>query len=254
VDDITPYKDDRNAALSPQEFKETKKGKRVFLLGNGPPLRDWSMADLRGVGADTIGINRSWMSADAFTDPITKKEFEEHKGFQGTTYHCFVSGAHAYNLCDGKVKTGVVFSPIWLKWLIDSAECGCGCRYCFVNVLTGGHSPTTFRFDLNHGIMTKFAGYFALQIAAWMGYSEIFLLGFSAIDREGHAHDSNPDKGLITRGGMRRWFQGAADWANSKPDKTIVNCDPESAIDFFPKMGKEEVLERIAMADKEVVL
>ena len=240
---IEPQAGVRNAALPPAQFKDTKRGKRVFVLGNGPTLRQWSMAEIRAVKGETIGVNRSWKSSADGT----------HKGFQGTTYHCFVSGAHAYNLCDGQVKTGVTFCPRSLEWLVDSAECGCGCKYCFVGVLSGGYNPTAFRFDLERGIMTKFAGYFALQLAAWMGYSEIFLLGYSAKDYEGHAHDidpADPGKRKITRGGMRRWFDGAADWAKAS-GRTIINADPDSAITCFPRMSKEQVLERIRAADSE---
>jgi hypothetical protein len=244
---ITERAGTRGSALVPDDFRDTKRGKRVFILGNGPPLRDWNMDDIRNLGADTIGVNRSWKpSKDG-----------KHKGFQGTTFHCFVSGAHAYDLCDGKVKTGVTFAPRSLTWLIDSNECGCGCKYCFVGVLSGGYSPTSFTFALDRGIMTKFAGYFGMQLAAWMNYSEIYLLGFSSKDYEGHAYDDQPEdpgRRKITRGGMRRWYRGAAEWATAKK-KVIINADPDSAILDFPRMGKEELVARIAAADaKEAVL
>lgn len=241
VNEFKPYVADRNNAVPMDSIKDTKRGRRVFLLGNGPPLHDWTMAELKALGADTIGINRSWMASPS----------RDHKGFQGTTYHVFVSGAHGYSLCDGKVRTGLAICPKSLTWLIDSGECGCGCKYAFVGVLSGGYSPTSFKFDLNRGIMTKFAGYFALQLAAWCGYSEIFLLGYSAHDREGHAFDENPQKGLITRNGMRPWFRGAADWANARGDVRIINCDPESAITCFPRYSKDDVLAQLAAADRE---
>jgi hypothetical protein len=243
LNEIEPQAKDRNAALPVLDFKDTKVGKRVFLLGNGPPAREWAMADFKKLGADTIGMNRSWMDSP---DGV-------HKGFQGTTYHCFVSGAHAYNLCDSKVRTGVTFAPRTLKWLIDSSECSCGCKYAFVNVLTGGHSPTNFKFDIDRGVMTKFAGYFALQLAAFMGYGEIFLVGYSAKDREGHAHDDEPDKGMITRGGMVRHFAGAAMWADARQDKLIVNCDVDSAIEFFPRRSKAQVVEFVEAADDKAL-
>lgn len=242
---IEAWTPDRNAGVDIGTIKDTKKGKRVFLLGNGPPLHDWTMAEIKALGADTIGINRSWRPRE---DPETKEIL--HKGFKGTTYHCFVSGAHGYALCDGKINTGLAICPKNLKWLIDSAECGAGCHYCFVGVLNGGYSPTSFKFDLDRGVMTKFAGYFALQISAWCGYDEIYLLGFSSRDREGHAFDADPTKGVVTREGMRRWFSGAADWANARGDKLIFNCDPDSAIQYFPKLTKEQTIARIEAADK----
>lgn len=247
VDQIEPWEESRKATFDINEIRDKKAGKRVFLLGNGPPLHEWTMEDIKGLGADTIGMNRSWRPR---LDPKDPNEII-HKGFQGTTYHCFVSGAHGYALCDGKVKTGLAICPKNLRWLIDSAECGSGCRCCFIGVLNGGYAPTNFTFDLNRGVMTKFAGYFALQLAAWCGYDEIYLLGYSAQDREGHAFEADPSKGLVTRQGMRRWFSGAADWANSRRGKLIVNCDEGSAISAFPKMSKKQVFERIKAADNK---
>ena len=121
-DTVGPQVADRNAAIDVNELKDGKKGKRVFLLGNGPPLHEWTMAEIKALRADTIGMNRSWKpSRDG-----------KHKGFQGTTYHCFVSGAHAYNLCDSLVKTGHVIAPANIRWIIDcrSRSSGDGSIWC----------------------------------------------------------------------------------------------------------------------------
>jgi hypothetical protein len=107
--------------------------------------------------------------------------------------------------------------------------------------MNGGYQPTRFRFDIDKGIMAKFAGYFALQCCAWMGFDQFMLVGFSAGDYEAHAYDNEPYKGRVTREGMRRWFQGAAHWAHATVGKRVINCDPTSQIPYFEKLDKEGV-------------
>lgn len=225
----------------PDDFKDAHKGERVWLLGNGPSAREWTREDLAKLGGRIIGINRSWKPSDD----------GKFQGFQDTDYHCFVSGSHAYDVCAGKVRTGVVFLPEALRWVVQGSECdGHQPDRCFFRVLSGGYSPSAFRFDLDRGVMTKFAGYFSVQLAAWMGFSEIFLIGFDAGDRQGHAYDADPTKGRGTRDGHRRWFRGVADWANAKNARRpgcvrVLNCFEGSRIEFFERRSRDEVMEML---------
>lgn len=231
--------------IPPMEFQDKHKGERCWIIGNGPSARQWRSEDFRELGGVVIGINRSWMpSKDG-----------AYQGFHESDYHVLVSGSHAYDLCNGKFKTRVMFMPRSTRWIVSRPECkGYGKRpedteFCFVGVLSGGYHPTRFLYDIDRGIMTKFAGYFALQVAAWMGFTEWFLIGFSAKDREGHAYDDDPGRGIVTRDGMRRWYAGVGDWAEQlnkrRGDGTmrIVNCDPDSAIEWFEKKSRAEVFE-----------
>lgn len=222
-----------------EDYRQRHAGKRVVLLGNGPTLRNWSQEEVDDMEGWVIGINRSW----------ARSRDGSFKGFKGTDYHCFLSGPHAQDLADGCVSTRLAIFPRSLEFIVNCAESRFK-DFITINQMASGYMPGAFEFDMSRGVSTKFAGYFAMQIAAWMGFSEWILLGFDAHDREGHAHDENPAKGLITRQGMREWNHGVKAWADNRKGAqavTILNANPDSAIEEFEKVSKEALFERLGV-------
>lgn len=218
-------------SVSPLEFKDRHKGERVWIIGNGPSARNWTMEELRELGGCVMGVNASWKPSPDGT----------YAGFQDTEYHSYVSGTHGYDVCKGSVRTGTVFMPRTSAWIVSDAKCKVDSDFCLVGIMNSGYQPQRFRYDIDKGVMTKFAGYFAVQVCAWMGFDQFMLVGFSAGDYEAHACDDEPYKGRVTREGMRRWFQGVGHWALETKGKRIINCDPTSKIPYFDKLDKDEV-------------
>ena len=192
-----------------KDFKNVHAGEKVFLLGNGPSLANVydRLPELSKRGW-TIGMNRSWMppldgSMSFFAD-----------------YHCFVNASHAVDILNGSNV------PRLATFCLQ----GPGCENFITMRQIDGASHNSFRYDLEHGTDAPFAGLFALKLAFYMGFSEVWLLGYDACDK-GHHCDS-----LETgRRGHAPWFAGAFQWQKQRGDISIFNASPESEITYFEK-------------------
>ena len=146
-------------------YKGKYAGQRCFLIGNGPSLRAEDLTRLHEAGEITFGFNRIYNIFDQTSWRPSFYISQDEKMLGG---------------CSEKVNEldmGVKLIPIELKWWhgiqIDDA-------LHFHIIYQEAENPLEFGFsdDMAKGIFnSSTCMYTAAQIAAYMGFSEIYLLG-----------------------------------------------------------------------------
>lgn len=212
------------------------KGKPCVVIGGGPSLQDFDWELLRGWR--TIGVNRvyekfdptiifsmdtrflRWIMEEKYGDEARKK-FVASKAYKVwlCTYNC-------------KLPLEIYIVKVW------------------ENYSRGFRAfPETMRNGIGHG---NNSGYGALNLAVCLGADPIYLLGFDMqylkTDpkdvtqyrthwHEGHPQPHKPD--TVIR--FREYFRLPAAKTRELGIE-IINLHPGSALDCFPKMRREEVL------------
>lgn len=194
----------------------------VALLGNGRSLAQQDLAAI-ALHMPLFGMNRSWKLASS-------------------RWTCFVDAEN-----DEELLRGVAPFPE-VVFCLDVGS-GIAARHRRRSVqhtkLPGGVArervvviPQRFgepRFsgaDLDRGSCGLFAGYFALEIVAWMGFNPIYLLGY---DGTGGRFYDPPDVPGASEKETATWN---ARFHEARPvldalGVRVVNCCPGSAIDAF---------------------
>lgn len=145
-------------------YKDKYKNKRCFILGNGPSLTPEDLTKLHENGEVTFATNRIYNIFDktewrptyyCCEDPLIIKEKQEE-----------------INNIEAKEK----FIPINLKWYhnvnIENA------MYFYINYNRDKDEKYSFSTDISKQINCRGTVTFTcMQIAAYMGFSEIYLLG-----------------------------------------------------------------------------
>lgn len=127
---------------------------RVFILGNGPTLGDH---DLTKLEEPTIGVNRSfkanWSEYLVASDELT---FREHRSD-------ISSGA-----CGRVFAAEGRFPEEDRPWIVPIKNLG---------------NALGWSWDLALGVYPRFSTYVALQLAVYMGFTDIVLLGTDLVPR-----------------------------------------------------------------------
>lgn len=163
-----------------KDYKGRFSGRRCFLIGNGPSLRAEDLTRLHKAGEITFGFNRIYNIFDQTPWRPTFYISQDEKMLGGC--------ADIVDGLDLKEK----FIPIQLHWWHDIAIGGA--RY-FNIIDQCVDDPRDFRFsdDIASGIYNSSTGmYTAAQIAAYMGFTEIYFIG---VDH--HFHISMNNKGEV---------------------------------------------------------
>lgn len=193
-----------------EEFRNIRRGP-CAVLGNGPSL-SW----YENLSIPAIGVNRSWR-------------------FRETEYHCALDPQHVDELREGRWTTRMLITtkktasediPVESVVGIDNDDVPAG--------MMGG------RWFYNCGAL-------AVQIACWLGYSPVYLLGFDMWAHGGTSPDParrlNPDElrhkfyvfenpGKTNYGAHLRILEEAA--RAVPPGVSVINCNPGSAVTGFP--------------------
>lgn len=197
---------------SPEDYHNTESGP-VVLLGNGPSLKDWNLSRLE---CPTIGTNRSYkIHPSKCLCFVTSKLMSEVMRGQ----------------CFNKVKT--IFCPEFLlyspRWYSDPKHsCWDNVRHWWVP-LVGDWAPM-FGYDLTKPIQLQFAGQLAIAVALWLGFTEVYLIGYDG--HGGHFNDLDPTHDISDA--QRPALEAAAAWADTSPIVNIYQTNPESAFQCFP--------------------
>lgn len=200
------------------------KGKSVCLLGNGPTLSQWSLDELRAAGYHLFGMNKSWTHGPAY-------------------YHTFLSSAHLEDVarqryCPGRwqgddFKPGVLFTTYGI--VSHRIRVFDGWPGTLVIMTQAGKvgDQVWFSADMAMGYHSCFAGSMALELAMWMGYDEIYLLGYDTHNYEGHHWDGDSKPAAAERTTQIAYMRPVSEYATKTRSK-VFNANPDSAITWFP--------------------
>lgn len=147
-------------------FKGKYQGRRCFLIGNGPSLRPEDLTTLHQAGEITFAFNRVFNIFDQTPWRPTFYISQDEKMLGGCV-------DVVNSLKDMETK----FIPIQLKWWhgidIDQA-----CHFNIVHQEVDDPEQFSFGDDISRGIYNASTGmYTAVQLAAYMGFTEIYLIG-----------------------------------------------------------------------------
>lgn len=194
-----------------EQFKGVHRGKRVFILASGPSLKDHDLSrlDRRLV----IGLNRSALA------------------YPNTHYHCTMDQRLFDEFPDVLGKTRYLFTLEGRPFGIPLPLLG----------------SQGFSWDLAKGIYSGYTiAYFALQIAVYMGFAEVFFLGLDLKNQGMNTHffghdfrSSTHEQSEYPR--MTKMLIYAAKELKDSGVK-VYNCSPVSALDCFPKMDFDEAV------------
>lgn len=194
-----------------EEFKNIHVGKRLFILASGPSLADLDLSKLQR--RMVMGLNRSFLV------------------YPDTHYHCCMDH-RLFDLYQVEMKkTRYLFTlqnrPFGIPMNLLGSE--------------------GFSHDLKEGIYSGYTiSYLALQVAVYMGFSEIFYLGLDLKHRAGNTHFFGKDfhsrnhedtefpkmKKMLTKGAEEV----------AKLGIRVYNCSPETDITCFPYVSYAEAI------------
>ncbi len=131
---------------------------RTFILGNGPSLADH---DLSKIPEPTFGVNRSfmvnWSTYHVALDHLTFREHDEE------------------------------LRRIAVKSTIFSATNRYPPEADYVTEVTNLGDDIGWSWDMEQGVYPRFSTYMAMQLAVWIGFDDIVLLGTDLGPRGGGA-------------------------------------------------------------------
>lgn len=194
-------------------FNKLHDGKRLFILSSGPSLAglDLSLLGRRIV----MGLNRSALI------------------YPGTHYHCTMDERIFKEYPEMLKKT---------RYLFTFPERPFGIPI----TLLGANG---FSSDLENGIYSGYTvSYFALQVAAYMGFKQIFYLGLDLKNQGYRTHFFGHDFQSRTHDQteyprMRQAFENAAPLLAQRGIE-VFNCSPDSTLECFRKVSFEWAIEQ----------
>lgn len=196
-----------------EDYKSIHKGKRLFILASGPSLsgHDLSQLDRR----ITMGLNRSALV------------------YPDTYYHC-VMDQRLFEL------HGDLLNRTRQLFTVEGRPFGIRLK----NLAAEG-----FSWDLTKGIHTGYTiAYFALQLAVYMEFGEVFYLGLDLKHQGRNTHffgrddvSGNHENTEFPK--MIRMLTSATELLKDH-DIQIYNCSPDTTLTCFPHMSFEEAVQR----------
>lgn len=161
-------------------YKNAYAGRRCFLIGNGPSLRAEDLTTLHDAGEITFAFNRIYNIFDQTPWRPTFYISQDEKMLGGC--------ANVVSTTDMGIKLIPVQMGWWHNIHIEQAS-----LFNIIDQQTEDPGAFQFSDDIAKGIYNSSTGmYTAAQIAAYMGFSEIYLIG---VDH--HFHISLNNKGEI---------------------------------------------------------
>ena len=144
------------------DYRGKHRGESVAILGNGPSLTDHPIDELKCV---TIGLNQSWRVCESHYHVVV--EMDQYDRFEKELRlvpKLFSIAPKPF----GELMQPITAEPHHLRW----------------------------SWDLEEGVYVKTVGYVALQLAVYMRFQRIYLIGFDCgpRDERDHFHD---DSGLL---------------------------------------------------------
>lgn len=195
-------------------YKGKYAGKRCFLIGNGPSLRAEDLTKLHESGEITFAFNRIYNIFDKTPWRPTFYISQDEKMLTGC--------ADIVSKLQGTEK----FIPIQLKWWHDIAINNA----IYFNIAAQQtEDPRQFRFSDNISqcmYNSSTCMYTAAQIAAYMGFQKIFLIG---VDH--HFHISQNNRGeIVVDNSVKDYF---TDKYNEDKDRLYIPNTERSTLTYL---------------------
>ncbi len=229
-------------------LKEKYRGNRCFIIGNGPSLK---ASDLDMIAGEfSFGANKIYNIYDKTT-------------WRPTFYICMDSMSIAEEIANESDKIQADYCFInWQQHKCFEGDtriyfCNANPRYV-INIW--GDDNVTFSTDCARVIdNARTVTYTAIQLAAYMGFNEIYLLGVDANypfyrDRHGRKHGTDATEAHFMNGGYNRidymvketnenGYRVAKEYGDTHGVR-IVNCTRGGKLDVFEREDLEKVLQR----------
>lgn len=223
-------------------YKNKYVDQRCFFIGNGPSLRAEDLTKLHEAGEMTFAFNRIY---NIFDQTPWRPDFyisQDEKMLAGCVNE----------VC--KIKVDAKFIPIQLEWWNNISISDAAC-FNLVNQRTDDPEKFCFSDDISRCIYNSGTGmYTAAQLAAYMGFSEIYLIG---VDHHFQISQNNQGE-IIVDNSVKDYF---TDKYNEDKDKLYIpnterstmtyeamkrHCDARSVRVFnATRGGKLEVFPRV---------
>lgn len=194
-------------------YKGRYVGRRCFFIGNGPSLRAEDLTKLHEAGEITFAFNRIY---NIFDQTPWRPDFyisQDEKMLAGCVNE----------VCE--IKGDAKFIPIQLKWWndisIDDAT-----YFNIINQQVDDPQQFLFSDDISRCIYNSSTGmYTAAQIAAYMGFSELYFIG---VDH--HFRISQNDQGeIVVDDSVKDYF---TDKYNEDRDKLYIPNTERSTLTY----------------------
>jgi len=204
-------------------LRHSEEGEPVLILGTGPSLDQ--LRDTEDIGISTMTMGRSW-----------------RKGFSST--HVLNSKADYWDeVIEGRLRPDLIVKLIPnMLTAINAYKYHKSLDHCpptvFIDFHFTGSDDFPLSLDLTQGSAARWLGVLAMEVALWMGYSPIYLIGYDCGD-EGHFIYDRPKR----RGGpehqrpptpnqpITTWFNRHA--ATIQERAQVVNLNPDSHLRCF---------------------
>lgn len=197
-----------------QQFRNNTSAARCFFIGNGPSLRADDLSVLAAHNEVTFAFNRIYNIFDQTEWRPTYYISQDEKMMAGST-----------NIINQE-NLGVKFIPIQMPWYyaIDIQNC-----HHFKLTNQELENPLDFQFsdDISREIYNSSTGmYTAAQIAAYMGFKEIYFIG---VDH--HFQISQNNKGeIVVDNTVKDYF---TDKYNEDKDKLYIPNTEKSTLTYI---------------------
>ena len=204
------------------EYRNVESGS-VVILGSGPSLNIYEGAEF---ACDIIGINLSFVmfpKQQYYTTVARDRLSDVDLGTIKADKAVF-SCLHKANLVRNEIPQKI----LWVNMAMDDIYAKVARRKCI------------FTFDLEELVHKTFGGIFSIQIALFLGYRDIYLVGFDGGNdkfREGLKYIEHkgitPEYHAACMWHPYAWLKQHNEYFPEAP-VNIYNCSPKSGIPWFP--------------------
>lgn len=224
-----------------REFKNTKLGKRCFIIGNGPSL---NMKDLEMLKEE-----------ECFAANLIFRIFDK-TDWRPTYYFVQDRYADTGDVLD-KLEIPYMFigDYYWRKRNINNKN-----ALCIHSARSFSKENVEFSNDISKKVISHWTvTYSMIQVAIYMGYTNIYLLGMDhnyafTYDEKGNImhnsgvkshifEDSNPNEVIANIEGMNKAYISARNFANKNGVK-IYNITRGGNLEWFERKKLEEVFRK----------
>lgn len=194
-----------------KKFKNIHKGKRCFIIGNGPSLKAEDLTTIYQNNDISFAFNRIFYIIPQTTWQPTYYMSQDERMLSG----------HEKEV--ENIPTKYKFIPIELEWYYNIKKISGSYQYHVINAEKTSNNFFSTRID-NHIVLWGTVVYSAIQMAVYMGIREIYLIGVD------HNFNTvrNKDGEIVTNPNVQDYF--CEEYNKDKENLWIPNTDETTLI------------------------